>query len=77
MADLRVVSIESERLRLMPTSVAYVDEIFAEFTAEVTAYMFPKPAEVIDETLAFLAGAQEEAGTWRIAAGGKFHEGDR
>jgi RimJ/RimL family protein N-acetyltransferase len=58
--DLRTVSIHSERLSLVPTSEAYAHEIFAEFTPEVTAYMFPKPPEVIEETLAFLSAAREE-----------------
>jgi ribosomal-protein-alanine N-acetyltransferase len=63
MPDLSLVTIESARLRLVPTSEAYADEIFAEFTSQITTYMFPRPADVIEETLAFLRQAQEELAT--------------
>ena len=58
--DLRSTSIDSERLRLVPTSPIYAEDMFAEFTAEVTTFMGPKPAEVVEETFAFLAGAVDD-----------------
>jgi ribosomal-protein-alanine N-acetyltransferase len=60
MEDLRSVVIESERLRLVPTSDVYAQQIFEEFTSEITTFMFPKPADTIEETLTFLKQAQKE-----------------
>ncbi|HWC29226.1 MAG TPA: GNAT family N-acetyltransferase [Dehalococcoidia bacterium] len=53
------VVIESERLRLVPASEEYAEAIFREFTAEITTYMFPKPPDRIEETLAFIRGARD------------------
>jgi [ribosomal protein S5]-alanine N-acetyltransferase len=58
MINLTDVAIETERLRLIPTSEAYAPQIFAEFTREITTYMTPKPAEAMEETLTFLRRAQ-------------------
>jgi RimJ/RimL family protein N-acetyltransferase len=60
MSDLSQVVIESERLRLVPASETYAGDIFEEFTPEVTAYMYPKPPDVIEDTLAFLQQARRE-----------------
>lgn len=46
--------IESARLRLIPTIEADAEDIFRTFTAEVTRYMFPKPAERLEDTLGFI-----------------------
>jgi RimJ/RimL family protein N-acetyltransferase len=58
------VAIETPRLLLLPTHERYAEAVFANFTAEITTYMFPAPARTIDETLAFLrsARASMEAG---------------
>ena len=53
------VVIESQRLRLVPASETYAGAVFREFTAQITEFMFPKPAEEIEETLAFIRGARE------------------
>jgi RimJ/RimL family protein N-acetyltransferase len=53
------VVIESSRLRLVAASEAYAPVIFQEFTAEITRFMFPKPADDISETLGFIRGARE------------------
>ncbi len=42
--------IEMERLLLVPISMEYRDEIFKEFSAEITVYMYPAPAKDISET---------------------------
>src|SRR5438045_9052726 len=63
MPDLTRVLIESERLTLVPTSETYAREIFQEFTSEITRYMFPKPADTIDDTLAFLRQAKTDLET--------------
>lgn len=58
--DLSNVTITTERLKLVPVSKDYAEIIFKEFTPEVTTYMFPKPAETIDDTLAFITMSQEQ-----------------
>ena len=60
MLDLFAIVIDSERLRLIPTSHVYSQEIFTEFTPGITTFMFPKPPDVIDETLEFIRSAREE-----------------
>jgi [ribosomal protein S5]-alanine N-acetyltransferase len=52
--NLQNVAIESERLLQRPISIEYADVIFACFDASVTKYMYPKPAERIQETHAFI-----------------------
>ena len=52
--DLLKVIVETPRLRLVPTSEKYAEDIFREFTPEITTYMYPKSAEKIDETLDFI-----------------------
>jgi [ribosomal protein S5]-alanine N-acetyltransferase len=51
------VKIETERLVLVPISSTWAEEIFASFTPDVAKYMWPKPAQRLEETLAFIAGA--------------------
>ena len=46
--------IETERLILKPISYEYTENIFMKFTQEITKYMYPKPAENIEETRAFI-----------------------
>jgi RimJ/RimL family protein N-acetyltransferase len=58
--NLENVIITTERLKLVPVSPAYAETIFKEFTPEITTYMFPKPAETMDDTLAFIKMAQEQ-----------------
>ncbi len=52
--------IESERLLLVPISMDYKNEIFKEFTKEITTYMFPAPAKDISETEAFIGDSLKE-----------------
>ncbi len=54
---LETIELESDRLVLKPISLAYTDVIFQEFTAIVTLYMFPKPAEHVNETMTFIRDA--------------------
>ena len=49
--NLLSVVIESERLKLVPTSDKYAQHIFKEFSDELTVFMHPKPAKKIEETL--------------------------
>ena len=46
--------IESERLLLVPISMQYKDEIFREFSEEITTFMHPAPAKDIFETEGFI-----------------------
>ncbi|MGI8735291.1 MAG: GNAT family N-acetyltransferase [Pyrinomonadaceae bacterium] len=57
--------IEGLRLLLKPMVSEYADEIFKEFTPEITTYMFPRSPSHISETEQFVADAckQREAGT--------------
>jgi RimJ/RimL family protein N-acetyltransferase len=57
-SSLVYVEIETERLRLVPTSEDYAREVFTQFTPAVTKLMYPAPAHAIEETLAFLRGAR-------------------
>ena len=43
-------SIKTKRLLLIPVNMTHVQDIFDNFTTEITTYMYPKPAENIDET---------------------------
>ena len=52
--DLLSLRLETERLLLVPISLVYREEVFKEFTPEITTYMFPKSADTIAETDAFI-----------------------
>jgi len=54
--------IKTSRLTLVPVSPKYREEIFKEFTPEVTVFMAPPSAKHISETDAFIAGAQAKMG---------------
>lgn len=65
--DLLKVVITTVRLKLVPTAEKYSHDIFKEFTAEITKYMFPKPAARIKETLAFIKTSRK-----KMASGEEF-----
>jgi hypothetical protein len=52
--DLTSLQIEGNRITLKSIEESYSSEIFKEFTSEITRYMFPKPAEKVEETLPFI-----------------------
>lgn len=60
LADL---NIETERLRLVPVSPKYREEIFREFTSVITTYMYPAPASEISMTDEFIALSQQKLAT--------------
>lgn len=62
MIDLKSVVIESERLKLVPTSEDYAQDIFREFTDEITRYMMPKTPQKIEETLEFIRSSRKAMG---------------
>jgi len=57
--NLTSLRIEGERIILLSITESYSSEIFKEFTSEITRYMFPRPAEKIEETLSFISGSLE------------------
>ncbi len=45
--DFNLVEIEGERILLSPISSSFSEDIFREFTSEITRYMFPaSPTEL-------------------------------
>jgi RimJ/RimL family protein N-acetyltransferase len=65
MPSLEDVVIESERLRILPTSEAFASDVFAEFTPAITTYVYTAPSSIMEDTLQFLRRARAEivAGT--------------
>ena len=57
--------IESSNLLIKAISLDYAEDIFKEFTPEITVYMSPKPADKIEETIAFIESSMKsnQAGT--------------
>ena len=55
--NLMNIEIETDRLLLKPISFDYAEDIFKEFTQEITKYMVPKPAETIEETKEFVGNS--------------------
>lgn len=54
------MQITTERLLLNPISLNDAKDIFAHFNAEVTKYMYPKPADDISETIDFIKSSMEK-----------------
>jgi [ribosomal protein S5]-alanine N-acetyltransferase len=54
------IIIETKNLLLQPITLDYKEEIFREFTSEITTYMFPKSSDKIEETIKFIETAMKE-----------------
>ncbi len=54
------IIIETKNLLLQPITLDYKEEIFREFTPEITTYMFPKSPDKIEETIEFIETAMKE-----------------
>jgi [ribosomal protein S5]-alanine N-acetyltransferase len=52
--DLESLDIQGKRICLCAIEEKYAPVIFEEFSDEITYFMFPKPAEKIEETLAYI-----------------------
>ena len=52
--NLLKIIIETDRLDLKPISHDFAEDIFREFTPEITKYMYPKPKENIEETYEYI-----------------------
>lgn len=48
------MEIITTRLRLNPIDMTYAEEVFVNFTPQVCAFMFPRPAQDISDTHAFI-----------------------
>lgn len=60
MIDLKSIVIESERLKLIPTSEDYAEDIFREFTDEITKFMMARTPQKIEETLDFIKSSRKK-----------------
>jgi ribosomal-protein-alanine N-acetyltransferase len=66
--DLTNVKITSERLILTTNLMHYSEDIFKEFNEDIIQYLLPKPAENIEETMAFInASFTGMRGGWNLA----------
>lgn len=52
----RLLSVEivTNRLLLKPVSMIYKEDIFREFTEEITTYMYPQPPKEVSDTESFI-----------------------
>lgn len=57
--DLTCLHIDGDRVVLNSICERYSNEIFKEFTPEITEYMGPKPSEKIEETISFISECVE------------------
>jgi lysophospholipase L1-like esterase/RimJ/RimL family protein N-acetyltransferase len=48
------MEIITKRLKLIPINEDHVQDIFKEFNSQVTKYMYPKPADTVQETIKFV-----------------------
>ncbi len=55
--DLSNIAIDASRVRLRAVNHEYANEIFQNFTPEITKYMMPAPAREISETKCFIESA--------------------
>ena len=58
--DTSNIIIETENLCLTGITLDYKDNIFREFTTEITTHMTPKSAETIEETIEFIETSIKE-----------------
>lgn len=52
--DTSRIIIKTKNLFLKAITLDYKEDIFKEFTSEITTHMFPKPADKIEETIEFI-----------------------
>lgn len=58
--DTSSITIETKNLCLKGITLEYKEDIFREFTPQITTHMFPKPAEKIEETIEFIETSIKE-----------------
>ena len=64
MEHFKNIVIETDRLLLIPITMQYAEEIFKEFTQEITMYMTPKPGKDISETKQFIQNSIQTMEAW-------------
>ena len=57
--DLQNISINGNSVNLVSISDDYAEDIFQEFSDEITLYMIPSPAKEISETYEFISRSNE------------------
>lgn len=55
-----IMELVSERIKLQPISMKYKEDIFREFTSEITVFMAPSASKKIEETEAFITSSLEK-----------------
>lgn len=55
LTNLLEIKIECEGIKLVSISASNADDVFREFTQEITTYMIPSPPADIDETMEFIS----------------------
>lgn len=58
--DTSTISIKSKNIILQAINLDYKDEIFKEFTPEITKYMYPNPPKTIQDTIDFIEKSMKE-----------------
>ena len=58
--DTSNITIETKNLCLKGITFEYKNDIFREFTSEITTHMYPKPADKIEETEEFIETSIKE-----------------
>ena len=53
------IRLQTDRLILVPVSDEYINEIFTEFSHEITLYMHPRAAQHIGETQEFITSTED------------------
>ncbi len=54
------ITLQSKNIIIKAISLKYKDDIFKEFTEEITKYMYPKAPEKIEETIEFIEASMKE-----------------
>lgn len=60
MKNIEDFKITTDRLIMIPISLAYKDNIFREFTKEVARYLFPQPTGNIANTIYFIKDSRQK-----------------
>ncbi|RJQ27456.1 N-acetyltransferase [Candidatus Parcubacteria bacterium] len=58
--DLREVVLVGKRIRLVPISFDFAEQIFQEFTPEITTFMYPKSPNDISDIEKWISSATEK-----------------
>lgn len=58
--DYTSLVIETNRLKLVPVSLEYLDQIYIYFDAEVTKYMYPAPAKELSDSFPFILSSNQK-----------------